>query len=419
MSTLALVGLGYVGLPTALMLASNGWDVVGVDTSGPVIDAVNAGSVPFLEVGFPELLATAVSNGRLSAQREMPPADVFIVAVPTPINADKSSDVSAVESVCRHIAPLLAKRNLVIVESTVPPLATREIVVPLLEAGGLAAGSDFFVAYCPERVLPGDIMREIVENDRIVGGITPESTERAAELYETFATGQIHKTDDLTAELAKLSENTFRDINIAFANELAAVSEKLGADAWEVIRLANRHPRVDILNPGPGVGGHCIPVDPWFLHEAAPENTALIETARRVNDAQPDLVASQVAALCDGDLAGRRIAILGVAYKANVGDARESPALRLIESLTAGGAEVSVYDPHVSTFPHPLVGMDAALKNADVVVVVTDHDSFLALEPTHAAALVRRRVVLDTRAHLDGGLWGAAGFTVRTIGRGQ
>ena len=418
MSRVALVGLGYVGLPTATMLAATGWDVVGVDISSRVVDAVNSASVPFHEAGLSELLADAVTSGRLKAQLGMPFADSFIVAVPTPLDADKRSDLSAVESVCRQIAHVLEKGNLVIVESTVPPLATRETVVPLLEAGGLLAGSDFFVAYCPERVLPGDIKREILENDRIVGGVTPESTQRAARLYETFVTGQIHKTDDLTAELAKLSENTFRDINIAFANQLAAVSEKLGADAWEVIRLANKHPRVQILNPGPGVGGHCIPVDPWFLHEAAPERTSLIASARRVNDSQPDLVADHVEALCDGGLTGRKIAVLGVAYKANVGDSRESPALRLIERLSAGGADVAVHDPLVGAFGHPLLALDEALAGAHVIVLVTDHDSFRALEPDHAAGLVHGRLVLDTRNCLNRQRWTSAGFAVTTIGRG-
>ncbi|MCH9053219.1 MAG: nucleotide sugar dehydrogenase, partial [Proteobacteria bacterium] len=285
MKTACVVGLGYIGLPTAVMLATNGWRVIGVDIDPRVVEAVNSGRAPIDEPKIGELVRGAVADATLVAQADVPSADVFVITVPTPVSPDKRADLASVAAASASIAARLEPSNLVVLESTVPPRATVEIVQPALEKSGLKAGTDFFLAYCPERVLPGTILREIVENDRVVGGVTQESADRAAEFYRTFATGSISTADTTTAELVKLSENTYRDVNIALANELSRLCASLGTNVWEVIRHANRHPRVDILSPGPGVGGHCIPVDPWFLVEASPDLATLVRTSRLVNDA--------------------------------------------------------------------------------------------------------------------------------------
>ena len=380
MTEVCVVGLGYVGLPTAAMFATHGFRVLGVDTNPATVATINGGDTPIEEPGIRTLLQAAIRSGNLTAQTEVQPADVYIVAVPTPLTADRKPDLEDVSAACRAVAPQLRRGNLVVIESTVPPGATVNVAAPLLEGGGLKAGEDFSLAHCPERVLPGTILREIVENDRIIGGIDEQSTEKAAELYGSFVSGSIYRTDATTAEMVKLTENTFRDVNIALANELAQIASRVGVDVWQVIDMANKHPRVNLHKPGPGVGGHCIPVDPWFLAAAAPDDALLMRTSRQINDAQPRLVVKKVLDLL-GPTANPKAAILGVAYKGDVDDTRGTPASEVILGLEAEGVSVLVHDPHVTRFDRPLVSLEGAAGGSDVAVVLTDHREFKTLDP--------------------------------------
>ena len=417
MTTACVVGLGYIGLPTAAMLATNGFSVVGVDTDPTVVQAICEGDSHIEEPGIRSLVQKAVKSGHLTAQAEMPEADVFVIAVPTPIRLDKQPDLDAVRAASESISQRLRRGDLVLLESTVSPGTTVQLVAPILETSGLKACSDFSLAYCPERVLPGAIVRELIENDRIVGGTDTRSAERAAEFYRIFVTGKMHLTDATTAEVVKLSENTFRDVNIALSNELARICSTLGVDVWEMTMLANRHPRVNLLQPGPGVGGHCIPIDPWFLVSADPAAANIIRTSRETNDAQPRLVAQLVLDMLAG--ASRpRVAVLGVTYKANVDDTRESPALEVIRVLEEAGAEVSAHDPHARQFVRPLVTLEEAFKGADAAVVLVDHQDFEALDPRRLSQLMRSSKVLDTRHCLDVARWREAGFQVAVLGTG-
>ena len=418
MSDVCVLGLGRIGLPTAVMLASHGHRVVGVDTDPAAVDAVTRGASPFDEPGIPALLQAAVAEGWLRAQGSPEPSDVFIIAVPTPVLPDKRPDMSYVRQAARAIREHLRAGNLVVVESTVPPGATAGEVAHLLEEGGTTAGRDFSLAHCPERVLPGSVTHEIVENDRIVGGIDPRSTKRAADLYRSFVRGAIHETDATTAEMVKLSENTYRDVNIALANVLANTASRMGVDAWQMIETANRHPRVNIHRPGPGVGGHCIPVDPWFLVAAAPEEADFIRRAREVNDGQPARVAN-VALSALGDVKEPRAAVLGVAYKAGTSDARGTPAIEVIARLRGAGASVSVHDPHVEEFVHPLVPLQDALAGADVAIVLTEHSEYGGLEPEDVRSLMRTPMIVDACNCLDRGAWERAGFHFVRFGDGR
>ena len=411
--TLAIVGLGHIGLPTAALLAKAGHQVVGVDTATAVVDAVNGGRSPMDEPGLDALIADLVAAGTLSAQTVMPEASVFLIAVPTPVSPSHEPDLSYVESAAESVAERLKPGDLVILESTVPPGTTTGVVRERLEAQGLKAGIDFDLAFCPERVLPGSVLDELVANDRTVGGLTPAGSARAAELYRSFCMGAIHVTDPTTAEVAKLSENTFRDVNIALANELAQMASQLNVDAWQVIELANRHPRVHLHSPGPGVGGHCVPVDPWFLVAAAPQSANLIRMAREINDAQPAVVAAHVARMTGTEA---KVALLGAAYKPNVDDARESPTLGVALALEALGIVPVVHDPKVQSFARPLVTLEEALTGADAVVLLVGHHSYAELDPAWAGPLMRVRRVLDTQHLLDPAAWRNQGFEVQVLG---
>ncbi|MFJ6453421.1 UDP-N-acetyl-D-mannosamine dehydrogenase [Paenarthrobacter sp. NPDC091669] len=410
--TVAVIGLGYIGLPTAAILATNGLSVIGVDVNSNTVDAVNRGEVPFVEPDLGVHVAGAVSQGNLRATTETPSADAYIVAVPTPFLADRSADLSYIEAAARGIAPQLKGDELVILESTSPPRATRHLadyilaLRPDLSLDGADGAPVVHFAHCPERVLPGRVMIELVTNDRIVGGITTEAAELAKELYSVFCQGEILVTDDVTAEMAKLVENSYRDVNIAFANELSVISDKLGIDVWELIRLANHHPRVNILQPGPGVGGHCIAVDPWFIVAAAPDESRLIRTAREVNDSKPEWVVDKVRSAVQAYGGQPKIAALGLAFKANIDDLRESPAIGITASLAdaLASANVMVVEPHVEELPKALAGRanvvltatQDAIAQADVVVVLVDHDEFKSIPQ---ASLVGKTVI-DTR-----GIW--------------
>jgi len=406
--TVAVIGLGYIGLPTAAILAGNGIKVIGVDVSPTTVDAVNRGEVPFVEPDLGMHVAGAVAQGRLCAQKETPQADAFIVAVPTPFQADKTADLSYIEDAARGIAPQLRGGELVILESTSPPGTTArmaEVILaerPDLSLDGADGRPAVLFAHCPERVLPGKVMIELVTNDRIVGELNPGAAVVATALYKVFCQGDILETDAATAELSKLVENAYRDVNIAFANELSIVSKNLGVDVWELIELANHHPRVNILQPGPGVGGHCIAVDPWFIVSADPENTNLIRTAREVNDAKPANVVRDIlapVAAVDTPV----IAALGLSFKANIDDMRESPAVGIVRELALQRptASILVAAPHAKALPRELHGFDNitlcrapdAIEAAHVVALLVDHDKFREIDTNSLAG----KHVIDTR----------------------
>ncbi|MHA7142673.1 UDP-N-acetyl-D-mannosamine dehydrogenase [Arthrobacter sp. Sr33] len=408
----AVIGLGYIGLPTAAILATNGLQVVGVDIKQDNVDAINRGEVPFVEPDLNIHVAGAVSVGSLTATTVTPAADAFILAVPTPFNPDKTADLSYIEAAARSLAPQLRGGELVILESTSPPGTTQHLADYLLDLRPDLSldGSDgkpiLHVAHCPERVLPGRVMIELVTNDRIVGGITEEATELARQLYNVFCQGDIHLTDAATAEMAKLVENAYRDVNIAFANELSVISDKIGIDVWELIELANHHPRVNILQPGPGVGGHCIAVDPWFIVSAAPKDSKLIRQARETNDAKPAWVIDQVKLALKDTSINAKVVALGLAFKANIDDLRESPSVGIVKQLSSDlpAHTILVAEPHVSQLPQALslhanvhlMETERAINEADVVLLLVDHDEFRELD----RSALEGKAVVDTR-----GIW--------------
>ncbi|MGE5576638.1 MAG: nucleotide sugar dehydrogenase [Syntrophothermus sp.] len=428
MKRVCVVGLGYIGLPTACMAAVHGYRVIGVDIDQGIVDAVNEGMAGFLEPGLSGLVASSVREGRLVAQSIPEPADIFVVAVPTPLAAGKKADLSYVEAAAGSLVPYLRKGNLVILESTVPPGTTDGLFRLILEKSGLSAGRDFFIAHCPERVLPGDILHELRHNDRVIGGVTPQAANLAKELYASFVEGELYLTDARTAEMVKLMENTYRDVNVALANEFARVAEEIGINIWEAVDLANRHPRVNIHKPGPGVGGHCLAIDPWFITEAAPAATELIAAARRINDGMPAIVAEKVLGeLWDAGVRKPRIALWGVAYKGNVDDVRESPAWAVIKYLQEGGASVSLYDPYVhlpDADPHlagtsGLTGLRKSVRGTDCILIITDHHQFKEITPERVGLLMRNRILVDTRNCVDHEVWRKAGFVVKVLGNAQ
>jgi UDP-N-acetyl-D-mannosaminuronic acid dehydrogenase len=410
MSKVCVVGLGYIGLPTAAMLASRGYEVIGCDVSERVVTAINEGRAHFHEPDLQMLLAAAVQTGRLRAQATPAEADYFILAVPTPFAADKKPDMSYVEAATDAIAPLLAPGNTVILESTSPVGTTErltarlrdarpDLVFPTYMESFESEDVNIRVAHCPERVMPGQMVRELVSNDRIIGGVTDECARSAVALYESFVSAQIFSTDCRTAELVKLIENSFRDVNIAFANELSLICEELKVDVWRTIELANKHPRVNILQPGAGVGGHCIAVDPLFIIDAAPKSARLIRTAREVNDRKPQWVAEHLTGL-SSRFREPVIACFGITYKANVDDLRESPSLEIARLLsTRPELRILVVEPNVTELPRCLQGLpnvtlvdaDTARRDADIVALLVGHRQFRRLDKKQLLS----KVVLD------------------------
>lgn len=412
------MGLGYIGLPTASVFASNGFEVLGVDISPRVVETVNRGDIHIEEPGLHTLVQAAIQSGNLRASLTPESADVFIIAVPTPLTAEKTADMQFVIGAAESLAPHLHRGNLIILESTSPPGTCIGLLKPILERSGLKVGEDLYLAHCPERVLPGKILKELIENDRIIGGYDVLSAEHARALYASFVEGELILTDCTTAETVKLLENTFRDVNIALANEAALLCETLGVDFAQAAVLANRHPRVQIHHAGPGVGGHCISVDPWFLVEAQPQVAQLIRMARDRNDGMPGEVVARVQEALAG-ISGPVIAALGLAYKANVDDIRESPALRVIALLREQGMEVRVFDPHVRRDDLPQSPFEDVVAGADCLLLLTDHDEFKAMNPRLIAGQVRTRVLYDTRNALDRAAWKEAGFSVHVLGKGR
>ncbi len=398
-TTVCVMGLGYIGLPTASILANKGFKVLGVDVRPEVVQTINQGRIHIEEPDLEILVRSAVNSGQLKAVNEPQAAEVFILCVPTPICPDHSPDLSFVEQAARAIRPVVRAGNLVVLESTSPPRTTEKIVVPLAIPPELIVGRDVFVAHCPERVLPGRILLEAVRNDRVIGGMTPACARRARQFYETFVQGEIFTTSAVAAEVTKLAENSFRDVNIALANELSMLADKLDIDPWEIITLANRHPRVNILQPGPGVGGHCISVDPWFLVHAAPELTPLIRTAREVNDRKPHFVVEHVLELAK-QFAQPRIGCLGLTYKADVDDLRESPSLEIARELhKRSSGEVLACDPYVAPArfkEFPLFSFEEVVSKCQMLVLLTDHRQFKDVP----RRVLQEKVIVDTR-----GVW--------------
>jgi UDP-N-acetyl-D-mannosaminuronic acid dehydrogenase len=420
---ICVIGLGYIGLPTASTLATHGYQVIGVDVNAQVIATLRSGGLHIHEPGLRTLVQAAIGSGNLRVSEYPELADAFIIAVPTPFQADKHADLRAVKSASESIVPYLRQGNLVILESTSPPRTTIDIVAPILERSGLKAGSDFYLVYSPERVLPGQILRELIENARVIGGIDRDSAEAGRDLYANFVRGEIVLTDATTAEMVKLMENTYRDVNIAIANEFARLAEQLGVDVWEAITHANRHPRVNILTPGPGVGGHCISVDPWFLVEAAPELTPLIATARKVNDEQPAFVLRLVLRAMNGDLTGKRIAALGLSYKPEVDDLRESPAIKIVHRLVQAGALVKIYEPFkryaLIEGAQTAASLDEAVEDAELLILLVRHSELCSINPVQLLERTSARVVIDAVGGWPIPAWRAAGFQFLRLGDGK
>ncbi|MCL4530723.1 MAG: nucleotide sugar dehydrogenase [Chloroflexi bacterium] len=426
---ICVLGLGYIGLPTASTFAANRVNVIGVDINPQIVETLRNGGIHIHEPGLRTVVEAALKSGNLSIATKPEPADAFIIAVPTPFHENKFgeydgqkyklADMRAVTSATEAIIPVLQKGNLVVLESTSPPRTTIELVAPILARSGLQAGRDFHLAYSPERVLPGQILRELVENARVIGGVTPESAQAGADLYSIFVKGEIVQTDATTAEMVKLMENTYRDVNIAIANEFSRLADKFGVDVWEAISLANRHPRVKILSPGPGVGGHCISVDPWFFVETAPELTPLIYHSRRVNDSQPHYVVELIKRAV-GNLKGKKIAALGLAYKPDVDDLRESPASEVVHLLQSEGALVKAWEPFKPDANLPNINMasslDNALQDADAIALLVKHTEFVNLKPSEIASKTKARIIVDAVNGLKARDWQAAGFQVTRLG---
>ncbi len=405
----SVIGLGYIGLPTAALIARGGCQVVGVDVSAHVVETVNSGRVHIEEVDLDGLVQGVVARGNLRASLAVEESDVFIIAVPTPVSEDHAPDISYVLKAARTIAPVLKAGDTVILESTSPVGTTeamRDVIGsmrPDLKMPGRGVQGDIAIAYCPERVLPGRILVELIDNDRCIGGITPRCARKALGFYRQFVRGACITTTARAAEMVKLVENSFRDVNIAFANELSVIAENMDIDVWEVIRLANRHPRVNILSPGPGVGGHCIAVDPWFIVHSDPENARIIRTAREVNDGKTDYVVAKASDMIDA-FPHENVACLGLAFKANIDDFRESPAVKVAARLARRyGRRIKLVEPYAQALPMEFAGtgaelmdLDTALEQCGVFVILVDHDMFKSVPVDERAD----KAVYDTR-----GIW--------------
>lgn len=416
--TISVIGLGYIGLPTAAVFASRKIKVVGVDVNQHAVDTINRGEIHIVEPDLDMVVNAAVTEGYLRATTKPEPADAFLVAVPTPFKGDHEPDLGYIESASKAIAPVLKKGDLVILESTSPVGATEQMAAWLAEARPdltfpptHGEDSDIRVAHCPERVLPGHVLRELVQNDRVIGGMTPKCSEAAASLYKVFVQGECVITNARTAEMCKLTENSFRDVNIAFANELSIICDKLDINVWELIRLANRHPRVNILQPGPGVGGHCIAVDPWFIVSKTPEEARLIRTAREVNDSKPEWVINKVKQAVaeylmenpDKTAKDVTIACFGLAFKPDIDDLRESPALAITQRIAAEHpGQVLAVEPHITAIPSTLannmqlVSIEHGFKEAEIISILVDHKQIKEIKSDE----VSNKIIIDCR-----GIW--------------
>lgn len=415
---LTVIGLGYIGLPTASVFANAGMSVLGYDLNEEIIKKLNIGEVLIEEPGLEKLVREAVKNCKLRGINKLEESDYFVIAVPTPINKDKTANLNYVKSATESILQVIKKGDVVILESTSPPGTTEDVVAPILERSGLKLGEEIFLAHSPERVLPGKIIRELTENDRIIGGINELSAKKVKELYEVFVKGKIYLTDSKTAEICKLMENTYRDVNIALSNELAILSENMGVNAWDVIELANKHPRVNLHKPGPGVGGHCLAVDPWFVIENQPKGK-IIELSRITNDNMPNHVKNRILSIVGN---GDKIAILGLSYKPNIDDTRESPLLKLVDLLQDEDVEISLHDPYVKKdsieFTDLMVDdIYGAVKGADVLVLGVNHEQYKDIDFSKVSQLMRGMNIFDTRNFFNEEELRKLGFNITLLGR--
>lgn len=395
MKKICVMGLGYIGLPTASILATKGYEVHGVDVSQKIVDIINSGGIHIVEPDLDILVKAAVGSGKLKASTTPATAEVFFICVPTPFKDGYKPDMRFVEEATAAIVPYVKKGDLVILESTSPVGSCDDILTPILKKSGLKIGEELFIAHAPERVLPGYILKETIENDRIIGGINEKSSEVCAELYRSFVKGNIYLTNARTAELAKLVENSYRDVNIAFANELANICDSLDINVWELVELANKHPRVKILSPGPGVGGHCLAVDPWFIVDSVPDKARLIRTAREINEARPHVIFDKIKELSE-KFKHPVIGCLGVSYKPDIDDIRESPALEIVRMLRKEKVgEVLVHDPYLAGHSLEFTGtaLDELLKRSDIIVLLVNHKPYYAINKK----LLNEKIVVDTR----------------------
>jgi UDP-N-acetyl-D-mannosaminuronic acid dehydrogenase len=413
---ISIIGMGYIGLPTAAVLASSGMEVIGVDVNDKIIEIINSGKIHIVEPDLEELVMEAISTGKLLVRNTPESADIFVITVPTPIKENKEPDLSYVEAAIISIAPFLKKGNLVILESTSPVGMTERCIELLMEKrpefqypeyGSEDNTEDISIAYSPERVLPGQIVRELVENDRVIGGVSELSAIKADNFYKLFVKGERLLTDSRTAELCKLVENSFRDVNIAYANELSLIADHLDIDIWKLIKLANHHPRVNILQPGPGVGGHCIAVDPWFIVDSAPEQAKLIKQARVVNDAKPDFIITKVNEAIkslDKEVSELSISCLGLSFKPNIDDLRESPALQVATEISNIGFDYQyLVEPNINYLPDEFLNkncsleqLDLSIEKSDIILVLVDHEEFRVLDKKKLLG----KLIIDTK-----GIW--------------
>ncbi|EWG09050.1 nucleotide sugar dehydrogenase [Cytobacillus firmus] len=413
---LCVMGLGYIGLPTAVMFAEHGLQVHGVDINPEVTKLLNEHKAHIEEPGLQDKLVKVMEEGKLTVSTSPIKADAYILAVPTPLTSDKKADLNYVYSACSLILPYLKKGSLVILESTVPPGTVEDFLIPILEKSTFKIGDEIFVSHSPERVLPGKLFEELINNDRIVGGINEESCLRTVFLYKHFVRGNIYMTDAKTAEMVKLIENTYRDVNIALANELAMIGEKYGINMLEAITLANYHPRVNIHAPGPGVGGHCIAVDPWFIIEQAPDETKLITAAREINESTPDRIVNLIESAIQG-ISSPIITLLGLAYKGNIDDLRESPALVIYDKLRKKGYDIKWHDPYVQKeLEGKCETIEEAVYTSDCAVILTDHNQYKTQEFKILSDLFRNRILIDTRNIVNKNSMIAAGYKCLQIG---
>lgn len=412
---ICIVGLGYIGLPTATMFSCYGHKVIGVDVNEKVVNNINKGKIIIEEPNLEELVEDVVKKGNLIASILPKESDVFIISVPTPIKDDKTSDMSYVISATKSIVKYLKEGNIVVLESTSPVGTTEEVVKPIIEESGLKVGRDIMLGYCPERVIPGKIIYELKNNDRVIGGIDKKSAEEIRKIYKTIVDGNIYLTDCKTAELCKLMENTYRDVNIALSNELLLICDKLNINVWEVIEYSNKHPRVNLHTPGPGVGGHCLAVDPWFIIEKEPELSNIIKSSRLLNDSMPEYVYNKIDKILQKDKS-KKITILGITYKANTDDMRESPIIKLIDKLLKNNYNVKVFDPYIKDFQINCQSILEACKDSDLLILGVNHDYFKNLPLDEIKTTMKGNLILDTRNFLDKEEVEKSGFIYKLLG---
>ena len=407
--------MGYIGLPTATMFSCYGQKVIGVDVNEKVVNNINKGKIIIEEPNLEELVEDVVKKGNLIASILPKESDVFIISVPTPIKDDKTSDMSYVISATKSIVKYLKEGNIVVLESTSPVGTTEEVVKPIIEESGLKVGRDIMLGYCPERVIPGKIIYELKNNDRVIGGIDKKSAEEIRKIYKTIVDGNIYLTDCKTAELCKLMENTYRDVNIALSNELLLICDKLNINVWEVIEYSNKHPRVNLHTPGPGVGGHCLAVDPWFIIEKEPELSNIIKSSRLLNDSMPEYVYNKIDKILQKDKS-KKITILGITYKANTDDMRESPIIKLIDKLLKNNYNVKVFDPYIKDFQINCQSILEACKDSDLLILGVNHDYFKNLPLDEIKTTMKGNLILDTRNFLDKEEVEKSGFIYKLLG---